>query len=158
MNPLPPKTTPVLQSSSNPPTNGQPTPSQINSWVSETTICIQQKSQTTLHPETPSQRRHLSCKLYHFTDKTSYEAILESGKIKMSTCGLNTACGPGVYLTSMPPNGSFSKLQIAKNNYHAIYEQKMEKVFNLFFLQHMYIIHCSAVGDFIITWADLMST
>ena len=77
----------------------------------------------------------------------------------MSTSVLNdTACGPGVYLTSMPPNGSFSKHQIAKNNYHAIYEQNMEKVFNLFFLMHMYIVHCSALGDIIITWDVLMST
>ena len=77
----------------------------------------------------------------------------------MSTDGLNdTACGPGVYLTSMPPNGSCSKLQIAKNNYVDISEQNMEKVFNLFFLMHMYIVHCSALGDIIKTWAVLMST
>ena len=143
MSPLP-LTTPVLQSSSNPPTNGQPPPSQMNSsWVSETTMSIQQKSQATLHPETPSQRRHIFCKLYHFTDKTSYEAVLESGKIKMSN-GLNAACGPGVYLTSMPPNGTFSKLQIAINNYANIFEQKMEKVFNSCFSPaHVYCTHCS---------------
>ena len=65
----------------------------------------------------------------------------------MSTRGLNddAACGPGVYLTSLPPNGPFSKLQIAKNNYGAIYEQKMEKVFNFVFLQHMYIVHIAVI-------------
>ena len=103
--------------------NAQPAaPAQMNS----PNMRIQQKLQSTLHPETSSH-----CKLYHFTDKEGYEAILESGKIKISISGLNDAAGgPGVYLTSIPPNGSFSKLQIAKNNYGGIYEQKMEKVFH----------------------------
>ena len=78
----------------------------------------------------------------------------------MSTNGLNdAACGPGVYLTSMPPNGSFSKLQIAQNNYGEIYEQKMEKVLISSLLSSAYD-YCKmyALGDVTITRGILMNT
>ena len=157
MNPLP-RTTPLLQSSSHsltipdqgfflqnrkilkakrrmPDANGQQEPS--SQMKSPQISADQQKlfasfKFQTFHKETPVQKCRLLRRLYHYTDKKGYKAILKTRMVKMST-GRDAICGPGVYLTSLPPNGFVTKLEIAENNYANIFARKIKKVLNFFF-------------------------
>ena len=53
---------------------------------------------------------------------------MKSQMIQMSIDGRQDATfGEGVYLTSLPPNGSYTQVQIAKNNYDRTYQYNMEK-------------------------------
>ena len=136
--PWTPRTTPLLQSSSHPPTTPDTNDrswKKVGTFAQETSkkypgrkILVARRRKT----ETPVQKCRLFRRLYHYTDETGYKAILKTRMVKMST-GRDAICGPGVYLTSLPPNGSFTKLQIAQNNYDKIYAQKICKVVKFFF-------------------------
>ena len=52
---------------------------------------------------------------------------MKSQMIQMSIDGRQDATfGEGVYLTSLPPNGSYTQVQIAKNNYDGTYQYNMQ--------------------------------
>ena len=69
-----------------------------------------------------------SITLYHYTTTQGYEAIMKSQMIQMSTDGRQDAAfGEGVYLKSLPPNGSYTQVQIAQNNYNGAYQYNIEK-------------------------------
>ena len=115
-----------------PDANGQQAPSsQMNSpqfSADQQKLFASFKFQT-FHKETPVivPKCRLLRRLYHYTDKKGYKAILKTRMVKMST-GRDAICGPGVYLTSLPPNGFFTKLEIAENNYANIFARKIKKV------------------------------
>ena len=56
-------------------------------------------------------------KVYHYSNSAGMSGIKNSGCIRQSTdIEYDAILGAGVYLTTMSPN-SYSKEQIAKNNY-----------------------------------------
>ena len=53
---------------------------------------------------------------------------MKSQMIQMPRDGRQDAAfGEAVYLASLPPNGSYTQVQIARNNYDGAYQYNMEK-------------------------------